>query len=204
MNSVTPLFKLTVDSNCHHGYVYQKGINADPLDWNEDEYKAGGFHLTDLEHLAYWCDYEATSMYWVWEARIIEGTPWKEYSNKYKAHDVELRNPRPIHELKCWDDEAFCRTAVQVNPRTIRFMCNPSEVVQLEAVRRDPIVIWHIKNPSERVQLEAVTRNGCAFGCIQKPFPSVLVAARKEYADSHLSTLSLSLRYPSDIVFGSW
>ena len=49
--------------------------------------------------------------------------------------------------------------AVKQSGCAIRFIKNPSKVVQMEAVKQNGVAIQFIENPSEAVQLAAVKQN---------------------------------------------
>ena len=77
-------------------------------------------------------------------------------------------NLSKIHQKK------FSSNRLKKNGYAIRFIKNPSEVVQLTAVKQDGYALQFITNPSEVVQLEAVKQDVCAIQFIENPSEAVL------------------------------
>lgn len=79
-----------------------------------------------------------------------------------KSH--EIMRKKYVKSLKYVPDiyftEELCEIAVRTNPKSIKYIANPTERMCQDAVERDPEAIKYIENPSEATCIQAVSNNG--------------------------------------------
>ena len=76
----------------------------------------------------------------------------------------EVMRKKYVKSLKYVPDiyftEELCEIAVKANPKSIKYIANPTERMCQDAVERDPEAIKYIENPSEATCIQAVSNNG--------------------------------------------
>lgn len=134
-----------------------------------------GFHFCKniLDLPKYWSVYcNQTRIFEVEADRVLMNE-----ATKTVAEKIRLVREIPRNE---WDTEEMRLSTIQLRGGwSLRFIDNPSQVVQLAAIERDAYAIQFIKNPTKTMQLNAVKSNGCAIQFIENPDKEVQLEAVK-------------------------
>ncbi len=79
--------------------------------------------------------------------------------NIKEKHHLYINQPLK-HVPDIYFTEELCEIAVRTNPKSIKYIANPTERMCQDAVERDPEAIKYIENPSEATCIQAVSNNG--------------------------------------------
>jgi len=74
----------------------------------------------------------------------------------------------------------MCLEAVKKNGKSIKYINNPTEEMQLEAVKQDGYSIKYIKNPTKEMCMEAINDYGQSIQFIKNPTEEMCLEAVKQ------------------------
>ena len=89
-------------------------------------------------------------------------------------------NYRSIEYIKNPSEKVQLAAVESGGGRALNFIKNPTEKVQIAGVEDDPEALEYIKNPSEKIQLAAVKKDSSAFFYIKNPSEKIKLATVKK------------------------
>ena len=105
MNELKKYYKLTVEDENHHGFVYVDGLNVDTVAFDKTgSCCAGGLYFSDSENITRFLENHR----WIREITIPEGENdfVKDPSNnppKWRSHSVICGSRKDLNEVSTWE-----------------------------------------------------------------------------------------------------
>ena len=139
-------YKILANDMIHHGYKYKIGINTVNEFKNYSSCMEGGFYLADEIDIGNYLNYgNKLGIITIPDDTLIYLEEEKIKVNKLKLDEVhDLK-----HYLNNTVNEELKLNCVKNDGWALKYIKNPSKVVQLEAVKNDGLAINYIKNPSK-------------------------------------------------------
>jgi hypothetical protein len=194
-------YKLLAVDLCHcNGFIYQEGLNVDPLPFDPSgTCQPGGLYFTTLEYLPIW-----HRTIWPLIADVTLPPDARVYAEpcgtKWKADRLVLSDIRPLSRfLATFDvtamvlrnafmllhvdnpDEGLCMAVVRQDGYALQTVRNQTEAICLAAVQQEGMALMYVKDKTEAVCLAAVKQNGWAVQYVYDQTEAICMAAVQRY-----------------------
>ena len=158
-------YKLTNDTENHHGLQYKDGLNEDIIPFSpKGECTSGGIYFTDEKNIEKWIHCCNDSIVkWIREVRIPNDAKNYIEKNKYKTDKIIL-NERKLF----WEIEKLCKLAVQQNGYVLKYIKIQTEEICKLAVQEYGLALKYVKIQTEEICKLAVQQNEYALEFVQK------------------------------------
>ena len=163
------LVKLTNEEENHNWFQFKTGLNVDSIPFNPiPGCQPGGIYFTDIDNIARWLDYGKGKMKYCREVTLPSDSRVYIEENKYKADKMILGERVEIKDLPYWSDNDYCMSAVRQDVKSLKYIRDINNDIQLEILKRDRHMIYYLldekkKNKieiSKEVQMEAIKGSG--------------------------------------------
>ena len=158
-------YKLTNDTENHHGLQYKDGLNEDIIPFSsKGECTSGGIYFTDEKNIEKWIHCCNDSIVkWIREVQIPNDAKIYIEKNKYKTDKIIL-NERKLF----WEIEKLCKLAVQQNGYVLKYIKIQTEEICKLAVQEYGLALKYVKIQTEEICKLAVQQNEYALEFVQK------------------------------------
>ena len=158
-------YKLTNDTENHHGLQYKDGLNEDIIPFSsKGECTSGGIYFTDGKNIEKWIHCCNNSIVkWIREVQIPNDAKIYIEKNKYKTDKIIL-NERKLF----WEIEKLCKLAVQQNGYVLKYIKIQTEEICKLAVQEYGLALKYVKIQTEEICKLAVQQNEYALEFVQK------------------------------------
>lgn len=164
-------YKLTKKSENHFGFKFVDGINIDTYNFIPAICKIpSGLHFTDIKNLPFWTDYKT----YIRKVTIPDDAIVYVGYNMFKADKIFLHERILLKDFELWDNLEFQKNAINCNACHLKFIKNPSDLIQKMAVRLNGYSIYYIKDPSLEIQKLALCENIYSYYYIKNPNEKII------------------------------
>jgi len=127
--SNTKFYKLTCEDENHNGFQFQTGLNIDTVPFNPTgECSKGGLYFTEQNKVGKWMFYKDVK--YIRPVIILDDSLIYIEEDKFKADKFYLGEKKLIEDFELWNDETFCKLAVQENGYALKYVKEPTEEIK--------------------------------------------------------------------------
>src|SRR3989339_112885 len=160
-------YKLLKGDLTHYEYTYKDGLNVDVNEFNsKGECSKGGLYFTEKNKIPMWIN----SYNFITKCVIPNDAKIYIENNKFKSDKliVDINNKINICDFFVWDDESYCKDAVQQNGMSLQFVKEQTEEICKLAVQQDNNALQFVKEQTEVICKIAVQQDGCALQFVKE------------------------------------
>jgi len=155
-------YKLLKKDLTHFEYTYKDGLNVDVNEFNsKGECSKGGLYFTEKNKIPMWIN----SYNFITKCVIPNDAKIYIENNKFKSDKliVDINNKINICDFFVWDDEFYCKDAVQQNGMSLQFVKEKTEEICKIAVRQYGKALEFVKEQTDEICKMAVKNDSCAL-----------------------------------------